>query len=185
VSPTHNAGYSAVGTERRGEATEQRKNRHYALLPYSRRGVRWQDASVRRALVLLGAGLVTFIVAGVLLGPTSSRQDRLEQNGDRVQGVVLRAENRARGPDRVVVRYVYGGEERDLDIFGSGGSYRRGDSVAVYVDPANPDSATIPGEQPQSKPTYFLTLLVVTIAFGLAVGGAMDLWKTWRRRRAA
>jgi len=96
---------------------------------------------------------------------------------------VTEARDRLRGPRSVSYRYAIDGTAYEGNIFGSE-SYRDGEPVTVYVDPADHSSSTLAGEQPQSRPTYFLMLVMVTAALVLLLLGLQGWWRIWRRRRA-
>lgn len=157
-------------------------SRQDALVPDHGRWERWRHQGVRRGVLLLALGATVCVASGFLIGVADDRQARLETDGVPVAGVVVRSVNRGRGPDSVIFRYVYGGRVHVNEILGSN-SYDHGEQVTVYVDPADPGSATLPDEQPQSTPTYVLTLLLVAGSLVLMVGGVVDLWKRWRRAR--
>jgi hypothetical protein len=108
----------------------------------------------------------------------------LVEDGVAVDGIVVGAANPIRGPRRVEFRYEFNGRDYVSEIFGSD-FYESGEAVTVYLDPENPRSATLSEEQPQSRPAYFATLLVISGSFLLMGWGLSDAWKTWRRGRRA
>jgi Protein of unknown function (DUF3592) len=133
---------------------------------------------------MLVLGVLMFPGAGLVIGPADDRQERLEARGARVEGIVIKASTPFRsGPSSVCFRYVFGGREYVVSIYGSGG-YDVGERVTVYVDPDHPASATLPGEQPQSPATYWLTMTMIVSSLWLMLAGVVGLWKAWRQRRA-
>lgn len=126
-----------------------------------------------------------FVAAGLVLGPASDRQDRLEAQGTPVEGTVIDVSGGGRAPDTVTFRYRYRGIDHEVKIGGSN-AYDIGDQVTVYVDPDDPGSATLPGEQPQSGPAYVLTMVIVISSLVLLGAGLVHLWwagrDAWRTR---
>lgn len=127
--------------------------------------------------------MLTFLTSGFLLDPASDRQDALVNGGVEVPGVVTRARDPIRGPRSVEFRYSFDGRDFEREIFGSN-SYDAGEAVTVSVDPDDPARATLAEEQPQSRPAFVLTLVMISGSFLLLAAGVSDLWKRWRRSRA-
>jgi hypothetical protein len=140
---------------------------------------------LRRGITLLVCGAVLFLAAGLLLGPASDRQDRLEAEGTQVEGTVVDVSGGGRAPDSVTFRYTYDGVEHEVQIGGSN-AYDIGERVTVYVDPDDPRSATLAGEQPQSGPAYVLTMVLVVASLLLLGSGVVLLFlagrNAWRSR---
>ncbi|WP_436795633.1 DUF3592 domain-containing protein [Actinospongicola halichondriae] len=158
------------------------RNRHSPAMADPSRWSRWRRPTVRRGITFIALGMLTLVAAGFLLGPASDRQDALVQAGVEVPGVVTKSRDPIRGPSSVEFRYSFNGRDFDGEIFGSN-SYDAGEAVAVFVDPDDPASATLAKEQPQSRPAYVLTLVMITGSFLLLAAGVADLWKRWRRSR--
>jgi uncharacterized protein DUF3592 len=137
-----------------------------------------------RAVLMILGGAVLFLAPGLVIGPSSERQERLEKHGVRVRGVVVDTSTPFRGPSSVTFRFVFESRKYVKRIIASEG-YDVGESVAVYVDPNNPRSATLPSEQPQSTPGYVLTLVMFVASCLLLGGGVVGLWKARRRKYGA
>jgi hypothetical protein len=133
----------------------------------------------RRGVASLVLGLVLFVGTGLLIGVADDRQERLEAKGERVQAVVTDADNPPRGPNKVTFRYEFGGQAHEVRIVGSN-AYSEGEMVTAYVDPERPWSATLRGEQPQSRPAYYLSLALVVLSLTLLGVGVVSLWRAWR-----
>jgi hypothetical protein len=140
---------------------------------------------LRRGITFLLCGALLFLAAGLVIGVADDRQDRLEAEGIPVEGTVVDVGGGGRAPDRVTFRYRYRGVEHEVHIGGSN-AYEIGDQVTVYVDPDDPGSATLPGEQPQSGPAYVLTMVIVVSSLLLLGIGLVHLWSAgrhaWRSR---
>lgn len=138
-------------------------------------------AGRRRAGLGFLGGFAALTLAIVLISLASDRQDLLVREGVRVTGTVVGVNHPLRGPNSVDYRYAFGGREYAGHI-GASEFYELGERVTVFVDPEQPGRSTLPDEQPQSGPVYWVTIFAVVLGFAGVGAGGWSLY-LWRRRR--
>lgn len=171
---------SPRGRRRSGTSAAAGGDRHPAALEIGHYSAMLARAS-RRPVVLLLCGFLLFCATGLVLTPSSERQEALERDGTAVTGVITSVKRGIRGLTTVTYEYSYAGRHEGR-IMGSD-FYELGERVRVFVDPQRPNRSTLAGEQPQSVWGMILTIAMLTGSVILAVGGLIQLWRRWRPRQ--
>jgi hypothetical protein len=143
---------------------------------------------MKRLGSVLGAVACILVSVVALLGDAEAlghldvsylaRQDRL----DRSPGRIVAVDDDGTDEQRVTVRYGPDSDHlRTAEIGSVEGDWSEGQRVVVLVDPGDPDSITLPGEN--YLPWWF-NLLFITLLLPLG-GVGVGIASLWRLRKAA
>ncbi len=133
---------------------------------------------LRRAAVLLGAGVVALVVMALVITPMQDREDRLLTSGTPVTATVVRGHVQHDGiavgrqlPDSgtLLVEYTLAGSTHQASLTWTQDSpvTRSGDRLTVYVDRADPERVAANGFD--TAPPWLVTITVVGVACTLVL----------------
>ena len=140
----------------------------------------------RKAWLLLGGGLLLFVLVGVFANMFAGTSDRLRESGGRTSGVIVQLRGFSATADTsALIHYTVAGRdyEEKVDLGNRIRNYRSRQQVTVYYDIEHPTTMTI--DDIDNEPPW--TVLPMAIGFvggiTLMAVGVVTLVSNRRRRR--